>query len=383
MTDACRPPLDADGPRSVPRVGSRRLPDSRWLRTALTSAFVLLMLGSAHLFMVVINAAERGVTGPMAELGAPARMFGDQSLEHELEAAIGRTRAPADRDLLQRALVQTRAGDPPELRVLPVTRFVVFVSVGLSALGLFLVWLTSRIKSDVGQSILGIFGGNLLWTGAIEYALTSAARGLGVGKTVAVMDGRLVAVYGEYVLLKHTWGALALVLVYLMFLESSRCPVFLWWRRKVPTMRGALVGGRIENYGPRSAFQYATTVWFFYLLLLWAYDEGVAGVHSLATTGILFAALAGSVYCMVRLHEQPSWGAAVRYAVGAMIVVWTPIEILGKWGVMQQPWLLLEPTTAAIFFGGLGLGTWSLWRAARRRRAAAHVQSIPSTLATA
>jgi hypothetical protein len=40
------------------------------------------------------------------------------------------------------------------------------------------------------------------------------------------------------VLLKCTWGALALIMAYLLVLESSRCTIFLWWRERVPTMRG-------------------------------------------------------------------------------------------------------------------------------------------------
>jgi hypothetical protein len=183
---------------------------------------------------------------------------------------------------------------------------------------------------------------------------------------VGVVNGQLVAIYGEYVLLKYTAGVLALVMVYLLFLEASRCPVFLWWRKHVPTMRGPVVNGRIDNYGPRSGFQYATTVWGFYLLLLWAYDERVFGVFSFVTKGIMLLSIAGSLFCVWRLHQQTGWGASVRYAVGAMIVVWTPIEIAGKWGMLREPWLLLKPEALIVFFGGLALGTWGLWRAQRR-----------------
>jgi hypothetical protein len=164
-------------------------------------------------------------------------------------------------------------------------------------------------------------------------------------------------------------------MTYLLFLESSRCPIFLWWRKRVPTMRGAMAHGRIDNYGPRGAFQYATTVWGFYLLLLWAYDEHVAGVYSIFTRTLLFASIAGALFCVRRLHQQTGWGPAIRYAVGAMIVVWTPIEIAGKWGVLREPWLLFQPRSAIVFFGGLALGTWMLWRAQARRR----LSLVPTT----
>jgi hypothetical protein len=343
---------------------------SALFRTVLTGAFVLLMLASAHLFMVVINAAESALNPPDARAGLVARMFTDRPMSEEIEAALQKTTAPEKRAVLEHALEDVRAGKPLELHTLPVTPFLVYAALGLTVLGGFTVWVTSRLKGDAAQSIVGIFGGNLMWTGAVEYGLTIGARSLGVGKAVGVVHGQLVSIYGEYVLMKHTWGVLGLVMVYLMFLESSRCPVFLLGRRHLPMMRGPSVSGKIDNYGPRSAFQYATTVWGFYLLLLWAYDERVFGVYSIFTKGVMLFAIAGSVYCTWRLYQQTGWGPAVRYAVAAMIVVWTPIEIAGKWGILRQPWLLMKPEALTVFFGGLALGTWGLWRAQRRARLA-------------
>ncbi|MBS2012405.1 MAG: hypothetical protein JST00_05945 [Deltaproteobacteria bacterium] len=340
---------------------------SALFRTALTSAFILLMLASAHLFMVVINAAEMRFAAPRPESGQVARMFSDRPRTEELEAAIRKAKNPEKRHVLEAALAAEQSGKPVELRTLPVTKFLVWATLGLTAAGTVLIWLTSRLKGDTAQTIVGIFGGNLIWTGGVEYGLTIAARSLGVGKAIGVVDGQAVAIYGEYVLLKHTWGFLALIAVYLLFLESSRCPVFLWWRKKVPTMRGPVVTGRIDNYGPRSGFQYATTVWGFYLLLLWAYDEQVFGVYSYVTKAIMLFSIAGSLYCARRLYQQTGWGPALRYAIAAMIVVWTPIEIAGKWGIFNEPWLLLRPEALFVFFGGLSFGTWTLWRAQRRR----------------
>ena len=339
------------------------------LRTVLSSVFILFMLASAHLLMVVVNAVETRVDAPQPGAGLVARMYTDVPVAEELEAALRKESSPANQRVLQSALAEAQAGREVSFRTLPVTPFLVQATLGLTGLGLVLMWLTSRLKSDAAQTIVGIFAGNLIWTGAVEYGLTIAARTFGVAKAVTVVNGQLAGVYGEYVLLKHTWGPMVLVLGYLLFLESSRCPLFLGWRERLPTMRGSLVTGRIDNYGPRSAFQYATTVWAFYLLLLWAYDEQVFGVQSLFTNLVMFGALASSLYCVWRLHQYKGWGPAIRYAVGAMIVVWTPIEIAGKWGWFRQPWIMLHSSSVLIFFGGLAVGTWLLWRAQRRRPA--------------
>jgi hypothetical protein len=181
-----------------------------------------------------------------------------------------------------------------------------------------------------------------------------------------VVDGQLAGVYGEYVLLKDTWGLMVLVVAYLLMQESSRCPLSIWWRQFFVRAKVAAGTGRIENYGSRSAVQYATTVWGFYLLLLWAYDETVFGVHGLFTSLVMFGALSGSLYVLWRLHQYRGWGPAIRYAIGAMIVAWTPLEIAGKWNLFTQPWLLLQSSSFLVFFGGLAVGTLLLVRAQRR-----------------
>ncbi|MGV3619490.1 MAG: hypothetical protein ACO1OB_01665 [Archangium sp.] len=337
------------------------------LRTVLSSVFIFFMLAAGHLLMVVINAIEYSVDGS-TPTGSAARMFTDRPLAEELEAALKKARTPENKAVLEKAVADAHAGRDVQLKMLPVTRTLVISTLALTAIGLLLLWVTSRLKGDAAQTIVGIFGGNFIWTGAVEYGLTIASRQLGVAKAITAVDGQLIAIYGEYVLLKHTWGALVLIMAYLLYLESSRCPVFLFWRERVPTMRGALVTGRIDNYGPRSAFQYATTVWGFYLLLLWAYDEDVFGVHGIFTNLLMVGSLAGTLYTVYRLNQYTGWGPAIRYAMGAMIIAWTPIEIAGKWGVLREPWLLLHPSTLLIFFGGLALGTWMLWRAQRKPR---------------
>lgn len=347
----------------------------RWSRTVLSSLFVLLMLASGHLLMVAVNALELRYATPDLQRGLDARLFSDVALREELSLAITRSRSEPTRAALTTALQRLDAGEKLEFKTLPVTPFLGWATVTLTALGLGLAWFTSRLKSDAAQTIVGVFAGNLLWTGGVEYGLTLAARGLGIGKTFAVVDGQVMAVFGEYVLLKHSWGALGLIMAYLLFLESSRCPAFLFFRERAPLMRAGLAHGRIDNYGPRTAFQYATTVWGFYLLLLWAYDEQLFGVHGLFTTAVLGLSIAGAVFTLWRLHQHTGWGPAIRYAIGAMVVVWTPLEVLGKWGALREPWLLLEPVTVVLFFGGLALGTWALWRAQGSRLTSANAES--------
>lgn len=337
------------------------------VRTVLSAFFVLLMLGSAHLSMVVVNAIEMRLEHPTPAQGITARMYTDSPMADELAAALKKSRVPADQAVLRRALAEVQAGKVVEIRTLPVTPALVWSTLLITVAGLLLLWATTRMRTDAAQTIAGVFAGNLLWTGGVEYGLTIAGRALGVAKNVSVIDGQLAGIYGEYVLLKHTWGLMVLVVAYLLMQESSRCPISVWWRRFFVRASVTAGTGRIENYGSRSAVQYATTVWGFYLLLLWAYDEVVFGVHGIFTNVTMFATISGTLYVLWRLHQHRGWGPAIRYAIGAMIVAWTPLEIAGKWNLFTQPWLLLESTSFLVFFGGLTVGTLLLVRAARRR----------------
>jgi len=364
--------------RGTPRLGVARPPragaasgsataTNPWVRTVLSASFMLLMLAAAHLSMMVVNAIEARIDAPQPSAGIPARMFTDSPLDVEIAAALTKATTPEAKRVLGAALVDARAGRDVAFRTLPVTPTLVQAALLLTALGGLLLFFTTRLQSDAAQTILGIFAGNLIWTGGVEYGLTIAARSLGVAKAMTVVNGQLTGIYGEYVILKHTWGAMVLVGAYIAFLESSRCPISVWWRKVAPARKAPGPAGRIDNFGPRSAFQYATTVWGFYLLLLWAYDETVFGVHSWFTNGVMFSTLAGGIYCLWRLHQHRGWGPAVRYSVGAVIVAWTPLEIAGKWNLFRAPWILLQSSSFIVFFGGLALGTGLLWHASRRK----------------
>ncbi|MCU0701802.1 MAG: hypothetical protein MUC96_35300, partial [Myxococcaceae bacterium] len=117
------------------------------LRTIVTSAFVLFMLASAHLLMVIINAAEHRFSPPNPEAGLTARLLTDRPVAEELSKALKKARSVEAQQALMTALATVESGRPLEVRTLPVTPFLGWVAVGLTLLGFVLVWATARIKS--------------------------------------------------------------------------------------------------------------------------------------------------------------------------------------------------------------------------------------------
>ena len=210
---------------------------------------------------------------------------------------------------------------------------------GLFAIGIGLLAVTRWTRSSAWQSFLGAFAGVLLWTGAVEYGLLYAATVLDIGE----VNGTA----GEYRLMMHTWSFLLLLLLYLVVHENVRCSLFIWMRRKLHLTRKAPVSGLVTNYGPRTAFEMASILWFFYVLLLLLYEEQLLGVHHPLTYATLVLSLIGSMWLLSRLVRIKDMGYAIRYAIPTVIVTWNVVEITAKWGVFEEPWITLHPSIMA------------------------------------
>ncbi len=354
-------------PRAAPRRSKRFY---AMTRTALAFGFVFATLAVGHLLMVLINAVDQRVSPETYRtLGAESRWFGDQTVLAELEIMATRQMSPTDNAVIAKAIETVQGGGQLTVHLLNVSPFIVATTFAMIAVGLGLLVWSRHVRSDALQSVIGIFAGLLIWTGGVEYGLMIASRLLGIAKSFQIVGDRLVGAYGEYVLLKHTWGLIACVAAYLLFLETNRCPFFLWFRRRLKLMRGAIATGRIDNFAPRTSFQYVTVMWTFYVLLLWAYDETVFGVDSWLTRTIFFGSFASGGYLLLRLYRQRTMGGAVRHAIATAIICWNSVEIAAKWNLFREPWLVLRPTTAVVFFGAAALGAWLIVRELRRERA--------------
>ncbi|MDP7009336.1 MAG: hypothetical protein QGI78_07180 [Phycisphaerales bacterium] len=201
-------------------------------------------------------------------------------------------------------------------------------------LGLGMLIVTRFTPSSSWQSFLGAIAGVLLWTGGVEYGFLYGAVSLGID----TVNGTA----GEYRLLMHTWSLLVLLLLYLVVHEGVRCNLFVWLRRKLRLNRSPIVSGKVGNYGPRTAFEMASILWFFYVLLLVLYDENLVGTHHVATYACLVLSLGGGLYLFYKLIRIKDLGLAIRYAIPTVIVLWNVVEILAKWNVFEEPWITLN-----------------------------------------
>ena len=209
--------------------------------------------------------------------------------------------------------------------------YLVHTAVALTVIGLIAVIATRWVRSEAWQSLIGALAGTLIWTGGAEYGLLFAAERFDVQPVGTTA--------GEYMLMEYTAGFLLGVVVYLLFQESVRCSLVLWLRRKLRLMRGPTAAGPVHNYGPRVAFEMISVLWFFYVALLIVYD---VGLKAWPTYLFFIVTLGGGGYALYRLYQQPTWGTAIRYAIPTVVLVWSGIEILAKWRVFTEPWIVLN-----------------------------------------
>lgn len=227
-------------------------------------------------------------------------------------------------------------------------------------IGFLTIYLTRFLKSDGWQSFFGILGGLGMWF-AFEYSLIYGGHRLGVTYT---FNGS----YPEYRIMKWTFMLLIMVFTYLLYQESVRCNLIFYLRKKLRLMRGVVATGKIDNYGPRTAFEYIMITWTFYVLLMIGYDEQLFGAHSVFIYVMFLASFSIFFYLCYKLLGYDKFGANLRYSIPTVTILWNDIEILAKWGMLKEPWVHINWPIMSVIIAGFCISTYLIVKDLRRRK---------------
>ena len=80
-------------------------------------------------------------------------------------------------------------------------------------------------------------------------------------------------------------------------------------------------------------------MWGSYLLLMFCYDPEFVGDSHPLTFVVGTCCLAGAVYVFRLMARTSSTGASIRLAIPAVILFWTPVEILGRLDFFREIWI--------------------------------------------
>ena len=234
----------------------------------------------------------------------------------------------------------------------------------MGAVGMFMVIRGVFAKGDTRQTLWGFFGGLLFWTGWVEFLFMYFANRFHTQPLIDATTGEVIT-RPEYLILPASFGFWMMIMVMYLFSTRNGCNFINWWQR-------LFFGNKIREIAARPMTRHASIVvfmelmmilWGSYLLLMFCYDEVFLGVHHPVTLFVGIGCLIGSFFIFEKQTRISSWGANIRMAIPAVIVFWTPVEILGRMDFFSEFWIapLEHKTEMAIILGSFIALAIYLW----------------------
>lgn len=237
-----------------------------------------------------------------------------------------------------------------------------FVGLALTITGVF-------VKGDLKQTLYGLFGSLLFWTGWVEFLFQYYVQRFGMPPYVDPVTGNVTK--PEYLVLPATFGFLMMFLVLYLFSIRSGCNFFNWLQKHIfRGHRDAIVFKPITRHTSIVTFmEMNLMLWVSYVVLMFCYDTNFLGDTHPVTLTLAVGCLVGSAFIFKKQMSIASWGANIRMAIPTVLTLWTFVEVLGHIGILKEIWI--EPLehlrimiTLALLF--LALGGYTLYAAFSR-----------------
>lgn len=212
----------------------------------------------------------------------------------------------------------------------------------LGLAGLIITIIGVFVKGDLKQTLCGLFGGLLFWTGWVEFLFQYYADRFGMQPYVDEATGKVTQ--PEYLILPATFGFMMMFLLLYLFSIRSGCNFFNWCQKKLfGSRRDIIVAKPITRHTAIVTFmELNLMMWVCYVLLMFCYDTEFLGDTHPVTIAIAVGCLIGSMFIFLKQLRIASWGANIRMSIATVLTFWTFVEVLGHIGIMKEIWV--EPT---------------------------------------
>lgn len=239
--------------------------------------------------------------------------------------------------------------------------------------GLILVIIGVFVKGDTRQTLWGLFGGLLFWTGWVEFLFLYYARRYGVPPEI---ENGVVVTKPEYLIMPASFGLWMMVMTMYVFSTKNGCDLITWIQKVCfRSKRKVVVVQPMTRHTSIVTFmELNMMLWGLYLLLMFCYDKNFLGDHHPVTFLVGMVCLIGSLLMLRRQLHIASWGANIRMAIATVIVFWTPVEILGRINFFKEFWVepekyRLQMIAILAVFIVLGFYLWIKSKLHRRTKA--------------
>lgn len=195
------------------------------------------------------------------------------------------------------------------------------------------------VKGDFKQTIMGLVGSLLVWTGWVEFLFQYFAKRYGV--MPEIINGEVVT-QPEYLILTATFGLYMAIMTYYIFSMRVGCNFISWWQKILLGKRRDEILSKPGNrhVSMVTFMEFIMIIWACYLLLMILYI--FIGDHSPVTFAVGFACLVGAIFIFRNQLHLPQWGANIRMAIPTVIVFWVPVEIAGRVNLFNEIWVKPE-----------------------------------------
>jgi len=234
-----------------------------------------------------------------------------------------------------------------------------FTSFSCGCVGFVLIWMGLK-KEESSATWLGFIGAILVWTGWFEFTWEFFAHLFNV-QPLYTAGGQVAMSPGLQIIQASGIIMFAFTLLYYLNCET-RCSAFRWLHQHSRLGPGQASPAKKRDYARITAIETIVVIWFFYVVNLTLYDERILGSQHPVTYLVFFGFFIWAVYLNSRLIKYGRMAPAVRYAIPTTVITWLDIEVLSRWGMLDEFWLKPEEHAlemglilAAFIVAGLGI----------------------------
>ena len=235
----------------------------------------------------------------------------------------------------------------------------VFSSIAMGILGLLLVW--RGLKADeLKATWMGMLGGWFMWMGWFEYSFKFYSVLYNVPGFPVEENGYVAAPQAN--MLQATLPImLAIFMLYGMFNLQTKCNFMRWFHRNLGFSPGMPTPDNKRSFARITAMEVLFVTWFCYLFWLYAIYLGTRGTGVMIVMGLYTAWTVWAFYLVWKCTQQIRMAAALRYGIGAGIVLWGSAEMPAHFRAYREYWLypaeypVFNTIVAIIFATGIVL----------------------------
>lgn len=204
--------------------------------------------------------------------------------------------------------------------------------------GLIIVICGVFVKGDTKQTLFGLFGGLLFWTGWVEFLFQYYAHRYGAQPEITPAGH---VTQPEYLLFPMTFGLWAMVMTLYMFCTKTGCCFINWCQKHLFRSRErAIVARPMTRHTSIVTFmELNVMMWTTYIVLMFCYDPTFIGDQSWFVKFLAYFCLVSSVYMFYKELHLSSWGANIRMAIATVIIFWCTVEIAGRLDFFKEIWI--------------------------------------------